>query len=177
RSEELDGRRKPLRCEHVPRAGRTGEPHGRAVPRGDAAAGEEPRPEEERLGERLPPVPRDHPADASKAARPDGRGKRAGGDVARLAGGAGGGYREGERPMSARFLPRVAGPRMVQASGAVLLATLFTVLAAEPVDAQNGFTYLSGQSMHPAFEGWERNEDGSYNFVFGYMNRNWEETS
>ncbi len=29
--------------------------------------------------------------------------------------------------------------------------------------------------MAPAFEGWERNEDGSFNFLFGYMNRNWLE--
>src|SRR4030081_814119 len=33
----------------------------------------------------------------------------------------------------------------------------------------------SGQDVAPAFEGWERNADGSYNFVFGYLNRNYEE--
>jgi hypothetical protein len=27
----------------------------------------------------------------------------------------------------------------------------------------------------PAFEGWEKNPDGSFNFVFGYLNRNYEE--
>jgi hypothetical protein len=59
-------------------------------------------------------------------------------------------------------------------SAAAVTAVLLLV-AAQPTAAQNGYTYLSGQSMHPAFEGWERNEDGSYNFVFGYMNRNWEE--
>jgi hypothetical protein len=36
-------------------------------------------------------------------------------------------------------------------------------------------SYSRGQNASPAFEGWERNEDGSFNFVFGYMNRNWEE--
>jgi hypothetical protein len=36
-------------------------------------------------------------------------------------------------------------------------------------------TYSRGQNASPAFEGWERNADGSFNFVFGYMNRNWEE--
>ena len=46
------------------------------------------------------------------------------------------------------------------------------VLAASAPDAQ---TYSSGQNASPAFEGWEQNEDGSFNFVFGYMNRNWEE--
>ena len=39
-------------------------------------------------------------------------------------------------------------------------------------DAQ---TYSRGQNVSPAFEGWEQNADGSFNFVFGYMNRNWEE--
>jgi hypothetical protein len=36
-------------------------------------------------------------------------------------------------------------------------------------------TYSSGQNASPAFEGWERNADGTFDFVFGYMNRNWEE--
>jgi len=34
-------------------------------------------------------------------------------------------------------------------------------------------TYSRGQNISPAFEGWERNEDGSFSFMFGYMNRNW----
>lgn len=42
------------------------------------------------------------------------------------------------------------------------------------VEAQ-GLTYSSGQTVTPAFEGWERNPDGSYNLLFGYLNRNWEE--
>jgi hypothetical protein len=36
-------------------------------------------------------------------------------------------------------------------------------------------TYSRGQNVAPAYEGWEQNEDGSFNFLFGYMNRNWEE--
>ena len=36
-------------------------------------------------------------------------------------------------------------------------------------------TYSSGQPVWPAFEGWEKNDDGSFNLVFGYMNDNWEE--
>lgn len=35
--------------------------------------------------------------------------------------------------------------------------------------------YLSGQTIAPAFEGWEQNPDGSYNMVFGYFNRNLDE--
>ena len=37
------------------------------------------------------------------------------------------------------------------------------------------FTYQEGQDFSPAFEGWEENPDGSYNLVFGYINRNWLE--
>src|SRR5262245_37536941 len=35
--------------------------------------------------------------------------------------------------------------------------------------------YKSGQNVAPVFEGWEPNPDGSFNMVFGYMNRNYEE--
>jgi hypothetical protein len=34
---------------------------------------------------------------------------------------------------------------------------------------------LRGQNVVPVFEGWERNVDGTFNFVFGYFNRNLEE--
>jgi hypothetical protein len=36
-------------------------------------------------------------------------------------------------------------------------------------------TYSRGQNASPAFEGWEQNADGTFNFLFGYMNRNWDE--
>src|SRR5215467_10037767 len=36
-------------------------------------------------------------------------------------------------------------------------------------------TYSKGQNISPAYEGWEQLADGSRYFVFGYMNRNWEE--
>jgi hypothetical protein len=35
--------------------------------------------------------------------------------------------------------------------------------------------YATGQNVVPVFEGWERNADGSFTMVFGYMNRNYEE--
>lgn len=35
--------------------------------------------------------------------------------------------------------------------------------------------YATGQNIAPAFEGWEENPDGTFNMVFGYFNRNWEE--
>ena len=37
-------------------------------------------------------------------------------------------------------------------------------------------SYDSGQEVVPAYEGWEQNADGSFNLVFGTMNRNWEES-
>lgn len=36
--------------------------------------------------------------------------------------------------------------------------------------------FASGQDVVPYFEGWIRNPDGSFDLVFGYFNRNWEET-
>src|SRR4051812_39660647 len=38
---------------------------------------------------------------------------------------------------------------------------------------QTGFR--SGQDITPAFDGWEENSDGTFNLVFGYFNRNWDE--
>ncbi len=55
-------------------------------------------------------------------------------------------------------------------AGAVLLALS---MAASETQAQLAYTH--GQNIAPAYEGWERNDDGSFNLVFGYMNRNWEE--
>jgi hypothetical protein len=61
---------------------------------------------------------------------------------------------------------RAFGPAafVLFAAAAFLLPTL--------IKAQ---TYSSGQPVWPAFEGWEKNDDGSFNLVFGYMNDNWEE--
>ncbi|MGE0463749.1 MAG: hypothetical protein AB7Q16_20485 [Vicinamibacterales bacterium] len=42
------------------------------------------------------------------------------------------------------------------------------------VGAQS-LTYSRGQNVSPAYEGWEEDADGRRYFVFGYMNRNWEE--
>lgn len=40
--------------------------------------------------------------------------------------------------------------------------------------AQN-LTYAKGQTVSPAYEGWEEDSAGRRFFVFGYMNRNWQE--
>jgi hypothetical protein len=35
--------------------------------------------------------------------------------------------------------------------------------------------FNSGQDIQPYYEGWIRNKDGSFDLVFGYFNRNWQE--
>src|SRR3977135_2621805 len=35
--------------------------------------------------------------------------------------------------------------------------------------------FNSGQDVVPYFEGWIRNPDGTFDLVFGYFNRNWQE--
>ena len=54
---------------------------------------------------------------------------------------------------------------------AVLAAVLFLPAGAAAQQARYDF----GQTLSPAYEGWELNDDGSFNLVFGYMNRNWEQ--
>jgi hypothetical protein len=61
-----------------------------------------------------------------------------------------------------------AGRLWLAPLGAALL--LFQVAG-----AQTRFTYSSGQSVAPAYEGWWPNEDGSFTMFFGYMNTNWLE--
>ena len=53
------------------------------------------------------------------------------------------------------------------------LAVALIVCAATGVRAQ--MRYARGQNVAPAFEGWEREPDGTFNMVFGYLNRNYEE--
>lgn len=54
------------------------------------------------------------------------------------------------------------------------LATLTLSAGGRTLDAQS-LSYTSGQTVTPAYEGWEQDADGSKYFVFGYMNKNWEE--
>ena len=35
--------------------------------------------------------------------------------------------------------------------------------------------FMSGQNVQPAFEGWQRNADGTLSLFFGYLNRNYQE--
>ena len=59
---------------------------------------------------------------------------------------------------------------MKRAIPAVLLwCAAFSAVAAQSL------SYSSGQNVSPAYEGWEVGTDGVKYFVFGYMNRNWQE--
>jgi len=53
-----------------------------------------------------------------------------------------------------------------------VVATLFVLALGTDVSAQ---TYLKGQHVEPAFEGWRQLENGNYMMIFGYQNENWEE--
>ena len=60
----------------------------------------------------------------------------------------------------------------------VLFLLFFAISAISPVFSSSlraQVRYATGQDVVPVFEGWERNADGSFNMVFGYMNRNYEE--
>jgi hypothetical protein len=46
------------------------------------------------------------------------------------------------------------------------------LLLAQAQSTELHIRYNSGQSVVPVYEGWERVPDGSFNMVFGYMNRN-----
>ena len=57
--------------------------------------------------------------------------------------------------------------------GAACAAFFLAIMASASLHAQ--VQYATGQNVAPVFEGWERNPDGSYNMVFGYLNRNYDE--
>ena len=54
-----------------------------------------------------------------------------------------------------------------------LVAVCATFLSVGAARAQ--VQYARGQDVAPVFEGWERNSDGTFSMVFGYLNRNYEE--
>jgi hypothetical protein len=48
-------------------------------------------------------------------------------------------------------------------------------VAAPALAGAQSLSYNSGLNVAPAYEGWEEDADGTRYFLFGYMNRNWEE--
>jgi hypothetical protein len=57
----------------------------------------------------------------------------------------------------------------------ILLVALSCATAPDMLLSAQSLSYTSGQTVSPAFEGWEQDADGSRYFLFGYMNKNWEE--
>src|SRR5690349_11320566 len=72
-----------------------------------------------------------------------------------------------------RWLQLRALRTKVQSPKTAQLGLALALLVASPLLAQT--RYATGQDVVPVFEGWERNPDGSFNMVFGYMNRNYEQ--
>ena len=62
------------------------------------------------------------------------------------------------------------GTRCVSVCALVPLLALVTATG-----ASGQIRFDRGQNVAPVFEGWERNADGTFTMVFGYMNRNYEE--
>jgi hypothetical protein len=59
------------------------------------------------------------------------------------------------------------GITRVTLAAAIVVVAMFSHSSAQVV--------RSGQNVAPAYEGWEPNPDGSFNLVFGYLNRSWDE--
>ena len=64
---------------------------------------------------------------------------------------------------------------MIRPRGFVFGCALAASLLVARGEAVAQLSYSSGQTISPAYEGFEVNPDGSYNLLFGYLNRNWDE--
>lgn len=65
---------------------------------------------------------------------------------------------------------------------AAVTAAIVSVYAQQPLKTEPlpptyaQMRHNSGQSVQPVFEGWNKNPDGTFNLVFGYYNRNFNQT-
>ena len=71
--------------------------------------------------------------------------------------------------------PEARSPKPTLSALATLITLGVLLLAVASAPARAQVRYATGQDVVPVFEGWERNPDGSFEMVFGYMNRNYEE--
>jgi hypothetical protein len=62
--------------------------------------------------------------------------------------------------------------RCLSPGGVVLAALLFVGQLPTELPSTK---FSSGQDIQPYFEGWIHNPDGTFDLVFGYFNRNWQE--
>ena len=60
-------------------------------------------------------------------------------------------------------------------SGWLLASLLVLAVAATATEASAQMRFDRGQNVAPVFEGWEKNADGTFTMVFGYLNRNYKE--
>ena len=56
-----------------------------------------------------------------------------------------------------------------------LCLLLVLVFSLGSLETQAQLSYSKGQHVEPAYEGWRENEDGTFSFMFGYFNENWQE--
>ena len=61
---------------------------------------------------------------------------------------------------------------MIRILAMVVLTVLLLAVASASPGAQQATTSLN---IAPVYEGWEQNADGSFDLIFGYFNRNWNE--
>ena len=64
---------------------------------------------------------------------------------------------------------------VISRAKALLVAVITTLLSLLPSPSLAQTSYQSGQHIEPAYEGWRPNADGTFSFMFGYMNENWLE--
>lgn len=79
----------------------------------------------------------------------------------------------GGRPGTGRAMASGRWRARSKRVASVAVIALGLLIAAQIAAAQ--LTYSRGQTVAPAYEGWEQDEDGKRYFLFGYMNRNWLE--
>lgn len=72
--------------------------------------------------------------------------------------------------MNSIALPPSRAPRF----GAVRVFAALLLVAQLPTELPST-KFSSGQDIQPYFEGWIHNADGTFDLVFGYFNRNWQE--
>jgi hypothetical protein len=61
----------------------------------------------------------------------------------------------------------------LHANTVLIIGMVATLLLPLPIHAQPGAQ--TGQNIQPAYEGYIENPDGSFDLLFGYLNRNWAE--
>ena len=82
---------------------------------------------------------------------------------------------DGRRFGARRFAQLIHRPPAIVSADIALMVLIAMSLSLPRAEAQTRFTYSTGQSVSPAYEGWWPNDDGTFTLFFGYMNSNWLE--